>query len=66
MQIKLNGTPHTLAACDNVAALVQQLALEQTQVAIEKNREIVPRSRWAEAALAEGDEIEIVRFVGGG
>lgn len=66
MQIKLNGKPHMLQAPFSVQALAEQLALKTSQVAIERNLEIVPRSRYGETMLAEGDEIEIVHFIGGG
>ena len=42
------------------------MKLEPTQVAIERNREIVPRSLYKEVTLNEGDELEIVTFIGGG
>lgn len=66
MQIKLNGKAHALGGAMTVESLATQLQLAKTQVAIEKNREIVPRSRWAEVMVNAGDEIEIVKFVGGG
>lgn len=66
MQIKLNGKIHALSKPLSVQELSQQLDVGQTQVAIERNREIVPRSRWNEVMVDAGDEIEIVRFVGGG
>ncbi len=66
MQIKLNGQNHMLSSPVTVQELSQTLAIGQSQVAIEKNREIVPRSRWAEEMVNAGDEIEVVRFVGGG
>ncbi len=47
-------------------ALAQSLALNPRQVAIERNREIVPKSTYGEVGLAEGDEVEIVTFIGGG
>lgn len=65
MQIKVNGETHQVMA-SNVAALAEELKLNPRQVAIERNREIVPRSRYGEVAINEGDEIEIVRFIGGG
>jgi sulfur carrier protein len=65
MQIKVNGEHYECQAA-NVSELTQHLRLNLGQIAIERNREIVPRSRYAEVALNEGDEIEIVRFIGGG
>ena len=66
MQIKVNGEAREFAAPISVLALAEQLALNPAQVAVERNRAIVPRSAYAEVALAEGDEIEIVTFIGGG
>ena len=63
--ITLNGAPHRTAA-DTIADLVRELELAPEKVAVERNGEIVPRSTLSEAALAEGDVLEIVHFVGGG
>jgi thiazole synthase len=64
--IMLNGEQRRVPAGTTVAALVEQLALAKGRVAVERNREIVPMSRWAETELAEADALEIVHFVGGG
>jgi thiamine biosynthesis protein ThiS len=45
---------------------VAHLGLAPERVAIERNRDIVPRNRWPETVLADGDSLEIVHFVGGG
>jgi sulfur carrier protein len=66
MRIFVNGEQKELAEVNTVAELVQALQLNPLQVAIERNRQIVPRATYADAALAEDDEIEIVRFIGGG
>jgi thiazole synthase len=63
--IILNGAPHRSAAT-TIADLVRELELAPEKVAVERNGAIVPRSTLAEAALAEGDTLEIVHFVGGG
>ena len=66
ISIRLNGEPRELAAGSSVEALVGSLVLTKGRVAVERNREIVPMSAWAGVLLAEGDEVEIVHFVGGG
>jgi thiamine biosynthesis protein ThiS len=66
MKLTVNGKPVELPAGSTVAALLSQLAVEPAKVAIERNQDVVPRRTWAEAALADGDQIEIVTFVGGG
>jgi thiamine biosynthesis protein ThiS len=50
----------------SVAALVAELGLDARKVAVERNLEIVPRSAYGQTALADGDRIEIVHFIGGG
>jgi thiamine biosynthesis protein ThiS len=49
-----------------LAALVESLSMKSDRVAVELNREIVPRDRWPETLLKDGDHLEIVHFVGGG
>ncbi|MBY0407188.1 MAG: sulfur carrier protein ThiS [Rickettsiales bacterium] len=66
MQIKVNGEWREFSAPMTVAQLAEALALNTKQVAVEKNRAIVPRATYGDATLADGDEVEIVRFIGGG
>ena len=49
-----------------LTALVATLGMKPDRVAVELNRNIVPRDRWAETHIKEGDRLEIVHFVGGG
>jgi len=65
MQILVNGGTVTIAAGASVRALVLQLGLEGP-VAVEVNRDIVPRATHETHTLRDGDVVEIVRFVGGG
>ncbi len=65
MNLIINGESQTLFA-DTLGALVEQLGMKSDRVAIELNREIVPRDQWAQTRLADGDRLEIVHFVGGG
>lgn len=65
MKLTINGKAENIAAM-TVASLVDELRLNPRQVAIERNREIVPRSTYASTALCDGDVIEVVAFVGGG
>lgn len=64
--IVLNGEAHAIADGTTVAALVAALGLKPQQVAVERNREIVPRGAHADTQLRDGDQLEIVSFVGGG
>jgi thiamine biosynthesis protein ThiS len=50
----------------DIAGLVAALGLDRRKVAVERNLAIVPRSAYADTALADGDRIEIVHFIGGG
>jgi sulfur carrier protein len=66
MQIQLNGEPKTLADQSTLADLVENLDLAGKRIAIEVNREIIPRSLHATHALQEGDAVEVVHAIGGG
>lgn len=66
LSIVLNGTSKLCADQATVADLIRELALEGKRIAVERNGEIVPRSRLADTRLASGDRIEVVRAVGGG
>lgn len=66
VHVIINGEAETLTAGLTVAELIGQLGLNQRRIAVELNREIVAREWYGERALREGDQIEIVHFVGGG
>jgi sulfur carrier protein len=66
LSIFLNGSPRALADVLTVADLVRELALQDKRIAVERNGEIVPKSRHGETRLAAGDKVEIVAAVGGG
>jgi sulfur carrier protein len=65
MKLTINGQAHDYSPL-TLANLIEQLGMKQDRVAVELNRDIVPRDRWTETHLAEGDQLEIVHFVGGG
>src|SRR5687768_7878191 len=65
LNLTVNGEPRRSAAA-TIAALVEELGLKPEKVAVERNGVIVPRSTLGEVALADGDVLEIVHFVGGG
>jgi len=64
--LTLNGDPRRVAPGTSVAGLLADLDLDAAKVAVERNREIVPRSTFAQVQLGDGDALEIVHFVGGG
>jgi thiamine biosynthesis protein ThiS len=66
MNLTVNGEVRTFEGATHVAALVAALGLDGRKVAVERNLEIVPRSAYEQTALADGDRIEIVHFIGGG
>lgn len=66
VQLSINGQLQQFESPINVAQLVDQLSLQGKRIAIERNGEIVPRSRFSEEMLVNGDQIEVVVAVGGG
>lgn len=66
MSLTVNGAPRQLDGPVTVAGLLALLGVTTGRVAVERNLEIVPRSAFETALLADGDRIEIVRFIGGG
>jgi thiazole synthase len=66
LEITLNGETRRLDQAQSVRALLQSLGLDPAKIAVERNLEIVPRGRYGEVALADGDRLEIVHFIGGG
>lgn len=66
MTLTLNGEVREFPGLTTIAALVAALGLDGRKVAIERNLEIVPRSAYQVTAVADGDRIEIVHFIGGG
>jgi sulfur carrier protein len=66
MLLTVNGEPFDAPAGITVRGLVERLGLDQGPVAVERNREVVPRAEHAATELAENDVLEIVHFVGGG
>ena len=66
ISLRINGHPQQFPAPLSVAELVIALDLSGKRIAIEKNGEIVPRSQYGSAQVADGDQLEIVVAVGGG
>jgi thiamine biosynthesis protein ThiS len=66
VRIEVNGEQREIEEGTTISLLVEQLALAPERLAVELNREVVRRALWPETALADGDRLEIVHFVGGG
>jgi thiamine biosynthesis protein ThiS len=62
----LNGEPHDFAGPVTISDLLAELKIDPRRVAVEHNLVIVKRDRYGSVIVSEGDEIEIVNFVGGG
>lgn len=66
IDVVINGQPRKIEEGTTVSVLLDQLGLGERRVAVERNREIVPRAQHASTILADGDRLELVTFVGGG
>jgi len=66
MRLVINAREQTFERSLTLAQLVEQLGMKSDRVAVELNRDIVPRAQWSETTLNDGDRLEIVHFVGGG
>jgi sulfur carrier protein len=66
INITVNGENRAAPLDGTVLDLLRELGLDSGRVAVERNLEILPRSKWPETRFAPGDRYEIVQFVGGG
>jgi thiamine biosynthesis protein ThiS len=69
MKLTINGEDRTFNESEaplTLAALIESMDMKPDRVAVELNRNIVPRDQWAQTQLNDGDRLEIVHFVGGG
>jgi len=66
LRIQVNGEAREVEDDLNLSGLVIILSLKPEQIAIEVNKEVVRRAQWVDTLLREGDQVEIVHFVGGG
>jgi thiamine biosynthesis protein ThiS len=66
LSIRINGEPRLVSGGASNAAMLAELGIDPKRVAVERNREIVPRSTLGDVPVTDGDAFEIVHFVGGG
>lgn len=66
VEIRINGEGRRVPGGISIAEMLQEIGINPQKVAVERNREIVPRSKLFEERIADGDAYEIVHFVGGG
>ena len=63
LRLTVNGEKRAAAPGTTVSGLLTAMGVDPARVAVERNEDVVPRKTWTEAALADGDKIEIVAFV---
>ena len=66
MRIQLNGESYEGPESMTVAELLERLGIQQPRVAVELNLDILPKDQYTTTRLKEGDQVEVVHFVGGG
>ena len=66
LRLTVNGETRTAAPGTTVAGLLATMGVDPARVAVERNQDVVPRRTWTEAQLSDGDQVEVVAFVGGG
>jgi len=66
LSVTVNGEPRRIAAGGSIAAMLRELGIDPARVAVERNLTIVPRSTLDAVQVEDGDQYEIVHFVGGG
>ena len=66
LRVTVNGEPRRIAAGATIAAMLREIGIDPARVAVERNLAIVPKSTLADEPVEDGDQFEIVHFVGGG
>ena len=66
LRITVNGESRTVAGGASISDLLESLGVASPRIAVERNKDIVPKAEYAATTLAEGDVFEVVELVGGG
>ncbi len=66
MQITVNGEKKEISSEVNLLELLKHFSLPERRIAVELNKEVVPKKAWENTKVVEGDELEVIHFVGGG
>jgi thiamine biosynthesis protein ThiS len=64
--IQLNGEAYSIEEGARLDSLIERLGLKPVRIAVEVNQHVVPKADYASVVLHEGDQVEIINFVGGG
>lgn len=66
IRVSVNGRDHEVSEDLSLVELLESLGIDPRRVAVERNREVVPRALHPQVRVADGDAFEVVQFVGGG
>jgi sulfur carrier protein len=66
IRVKVNGSQQELAVASTLEALLEALGMSGQRVAVEVNEQVIPRSDYPRTTLRDGDDVEIIRAIGGG
>nr|WP_314859474.1 sulfur carrier protein ThiS [uncultured Undibacterium sp.] len=66
MEIQLNGQPRSLPLETDLHSLIEELRLGNQTIAVAVNRQVISRALWQQHALQAGDQVDVVRAIGGG
>jgi thiazole synthase len=66
LSVQINGQQRRVSSGLTITAMLKELGLDPLRVAVERNLQIVPRSELSQTSIEDGDQYEIVHFVGGG
>lgn len=66
IMVQVNGDQRSVTAGCSIAAMLREIGIDPLKVAVEHNREVVPRSTLGDVQVRDGDSFEVVHFVGGG
>jgi len=64
--LRVNGQSHSVPAAATVQALLDELGIADQRLAVEVNEQVIPRSEYATTPLEAGDQVEVIRAIGGG
>ena len=66
IEIQLNGILHKIKVNTNIESLLKSLSISRHKIAVELNKEVLPKERYSKTILKNKDQVELVTFIGGG